>query len=168
MPTLLWVPTLDAVGSILRARTRDTQGNEVGTFNAFTRPNDDQVDGLIITAARDVSAAVGIDLPEVLWEAGGIVASYRAAMLVELSYFPEQVATGRSPYEQLRALYEESLLSLLARVKGDPPGVTPAPGNPSAPPSPPSYDFPLVSTLDYILGPVPGGYVIPWSGGLFQ
>lgn len=30
-------------------------------------------------------------------------------MLIELSFFPEQVATGRSPYEQLKTLHEESI-----------------------------------------------------------
>lgn len=162
MPTLDWVPSLDAVGSILRARTRDTQGNEVGTFTPDTRPTGEQVDGLIYTAASDVSAVVGAELPEDLWSAAYAVASYRSAMLVELSYFPEQVATGRSPYEQLRDLYNESLASLLSRATGTLPGET------GGAASPPSYAFPLISTLDVILGPVPGGYVVPYGGSWYQ
>lgn len=157
-----WTPTLDAVGSILRARTRDTQGNELGTFNGSTRPTDVQVAELIATAVGDVASAVVVDVIEPLWGSASSVATYRAAMLVELSYFPEQVATGRSPYEQLRELYLDSLKSLVFRANDSTPGEGPGV------PSPPSFAFPFTNTLDYVLGPVPGGYVIPYGGGLYQ
>lgn len=162
MPTSDWSPSLRTVGSLLRARTMDRNGSEVGTFNTDTRPSDEQAAGLVVTATNDVAAAVGTEIAEALWPMAESVTSYRAAMLIELSYFPEQVAAGRSPYEQLREIYKESLKNLLARSTGD------APGGEAGAPSPPSYAFPLASTLDYVLGPVPGGYVIPYNGGLFQ
>lgn len=117
---------------------------------------------MVSVAANDVAAAVGSEIPEDLWSIADSVTSYRAAMLIELSYFPEQVAAGRSPYEQIKALYTESLKNLLARSTGD------VPGGEAGAPSPPSYAFPLTNTLDYALGPTPGGYVIPYGGGLFQ
>lgn len=140
----------------------DTNGSEVGTFNSATRPNDEQAAGLVVTATNDVAAAVSRDIPETWWPMAESVASYRAAMLIELSYFPEQVAAGRSPYEQIKALYDAALANLVSRVNDQ----TPAEGPDT--PSPPSYAFPYANTLDYVLGPVPGGYVIPYSGGLFQ
>jgi hypothetical protein len=160
VPTSDWPVGVDAVGSLLRARTRDTQGNEVGTFTGDTRPTDTQVSHLINTSLGDVSSVVGVDLLEGFWAQAAAVVSYRAAMLTELSYFPEQVATGRSPYEQLRDLYTESIknLRLAVSVTGQAPGE----------PSPPSYAFPRANTLDVLLGPVPGGYVIPYNGGPFQ
>lgn len=158
VPTSDWSPSLQTVGSLLRARTRDTNGTEVGTFSPDTRPTDDQATGLVVTATYDVAAAVGSEIPEALWPMAESVTSYRAAMLIELSYFPEQVAAGRSPYEQLKALYTESLKNLLARSTGDAPG-----GEPGAP-SPPSYAFPVANTLDYVLGPAPGGYTVPLDG----
>lgn len=162
MPTSDWPTGVPAVGSILRARTRDTQGNELGTFTPDTRPTADQVLSLINTATGDLAAAVGADLDESLWAQAAVVASYKAAMLVELSYFPEQVATGRSPYEQLRALYLEALAALTSAVGGEAPGV------PGGTVDPPVYSFPVVSTLDAVLGPLPGGYVVPYHGGPFQ
>lgn len=165
MPTSDWPVSVAAVGSVLRARTRDTQGNEVGTFTADTRPTADQVTLLLNTAVGDLAAAVGTDLPEKLWPQAAVVAAYKGAMLVELSYFPEQVATGRSPYEQIRELYLEALRSLTASIDdagGHVPGG--APGVPEEP----VYAFPLASTLDVVLGPPPGGYVVPYSGGPYQ
>lgn len=162
MPTSDWPVSVETVGSVLRARTRDTQGNEVGTFTAETRPTGDQVNSLIGNAVGDLASAVGADLPQPLWGQAAAAATYKAAMLVELSYFPEQVAQGRSPYAQLKDLYDEALASLKVAIGGDAPGE--APGAPS----PPDYAFPLVSTLDAVLGPIPGGYVVPYSGGLYQ
>lgn len=121
-----------------------------------------QASELVVTATNDVAAAVGADIPEAWWPMAESVTSYRAAMLIELSYFPEQVASGRSPYEQLKALYTDALKNLLARATGD------APGGEAGAPSPPSYGFPLANTLDYVLGPTPGGYVVPYSGTWFQ
>lgn len=162
MPTSDWPVTVAAVGSILRARTRDTQGNELGTFTPDTRPTDAQVTSLISNAVGDLASAVGPDLPESLWAQAAVVATYKTAMLVELSYFPEQVATGRSPYEQLQGLYRDALKSLSIAVGED------VPGGSAQIPSPPAYSFPLVSTLDTVLGPVPGGYGVPYSGGTYQ
>lgn len=162
MPTSDWPTSVAAVGSILRARTRDTQGNELGTFTADTRPTADQVLSLLNTAVGDLAAAVGADLPAAVWPQAAVVASYKAAMLVELSYFPEQVATGRSPYEQLRELYLEAMNSLKAAVVEEGGDV---PGDGVDDSAPPSYAFPVVSTLDVVLGPLPGGYTVPYTYG---
>lgn len=165
MPTSNWPTGVEAVGAILRARTRDTNGNEVGTFSTETRPTQEQVEGLIYVAVSDLASCVGPDIEEQYWEQAAVIVSYKVAMLVELSYFPEQVATGRSPYEQLKELYTDALACLKAAVLG---GGTGLPGDPSSLPGEPSYCFPVANTLDHVLGPVPGGYLVPWSGGLFQ
>lgn len=144
-----------SVGSLLRARTRDPDGNEVGTFNAQTRPTDTQVGDLLAVAVGDLASDTGLEIPEAFWVQAGNVATYKAAMLVELSYFPEQVAAGRSPYEQIRELYLEALASLKTALTAT--GAV-LPGEAALLPDPPSYSFPLESTLDHILGPVPGGY----------
>lgn len=165
MPTSDWLPSVGAVGALLRARTRDSHGNELGTFTADTRPTEDQVSGLLTSAAGDLSSAVGADLPQAVWQSAFTTAMYKAALLVELSYFPEQVASGRSPYEQIEELHEKALKNLRAAVEasgGDVPGG--APGVPEAP----AYSFPGASSLDALLGAAPGGYSIPYSGGMYQ
>lgn len=112
MPTSDWAPAVGDVGNVLRARTKNTDGAELGTFSASTRPTDGQVTGIINTAAGDVAAVVGSDLPESTWQLAASVTAVGAAMLVELSFFPEQVATGRSPYDQLAELYKTRLSRL--------------------------------------------------------
>lgn len=109
MPLADWQPDVAAVGAILRARTKDRSNNELGTFTATTRPTEAQVVALIPEAQGDVASAVGAELPEDRWPAARLVAAIQTALLVELSYFPEQVATGRSPYAELKALYDERL-----------------------------------------------------------
>lgn len=153
---------LDTVGSLLRARTQDTGGNQVGSFTTATRPTDTQVAEISLIALGDVEAAVGVAIPDALWGAAETVISYKTAMLVELSYFPEQVTAGRSPYEQIKTLYDEALKALVTRAND------PSPESGAGVPSPPSYAFPLPTTLDYLLGPSPGGYGVPYSGGTFQ
>lgn len=165
MSTAEWPVDVVTVGAILRARTRDTQGNEVGTFNDDTRPNGDQVLSLVAVAVSDLASMIGHDIEEMFWEQAAVVSSYKSAMLVELSYFPEQVATGRSPYAQLKELYDEALNGLKIALAG---AGTDLPGDGSGFPSPPSYAFPLGSTTDHLLGPLPGGYVVPYGGSFYQ
>lgn len=101
-----YTPVIADVGALLRARTKDDDGNELGTFTTNTRPTDAQVSVLIQNAQDFVTAAVDTDIPELAWPMARSVIALRAAMLVELSYFPEQIPTGRSPYENLRVMYE--------------------------------------------------------------
>lgn len=138
MPTADWLPPVAAVGAVLRSRTKDDEGVEMGTFTPDTRPTGDQTSELIDQAQADVAAEVG-DVPEVLWPAARRVTALGAALQVELTYFPEQVATGRSPYEQLRDQYRDALTRLTAQVgevnSGDVLGTGDDPGMPS-------YGFP--------------------------
>jgi hypothetical protein len=105
----LITPTNTAIGALLRARTKDTAGNELGFFNNNTRPTDDEVAALARNGASHLINLVGVPIPDsMLGEAERLVALY-TAMQVELSYFPEQVATGRSPYEQYRQLWLDAI-----------------------------------------------------------
>lgn len=117
-----WAPTVADVGALLHARTKDSSGNELGTFTANTRPTDTQVSELIDQAVDDVITAIGQSLtisPDT-YDTASKVAALGAAMLVELSFFPEQVGSGRSPYAQMLALYNTRLerLKLLVEAEG--------------------------------------------------
>lgn len=113
-----WAPTVANVGALLRARTKDTNGNELGTFTADTRPTGTQVEDLINTAADDVASTLPDQLDPKYWERAAAVSTLGAALKVELSYFPEQVATGRSPYTQLKEMYNDELKRLVNAVQG--------------------------------------------------
>jgi hypothetical protein len=109
MPVSDYTPTIDDVGALLRARTKDSDGEEIGTFTPTTRPTDTEVETLIGQAAGYMSLFVGDDTPQALWEEIGDVVSIRAAMTIELSYYPEQVASDRSAYAQYKLLWDEAV-----------------------------------------------------------
>jgi len=109
-----WAPSVQDVANLLRARTINKNGGEVGTFNAATRPSDEEVQGLIESSYGDVVDAIGqiTDVPSNLVNAASSIVAIGAAMLVEMSYYPEQVGTGRSPYAQLASQYKDKLCRL--------------------------------------------------------
>src|SRR5437868_287879 len=49
------------------------------------------------------------------------VAALKAAVLIEQSYWPEQLGSDRSPYDALQAQYEEAIAALVASVQDDQP-----------------------------------------------
>lgn len=118
MPVSDYTPTVAQVGALLRARTKDTGGNELGTFTSATRPTDTEVNLLIAQAAGTLSTKAGDDIPAALFDEASQLAAIRAAMLVELSYFPEQIMTGRSTYPQLQELWIEGFGSEDGKKKG--------------------------------------------------
>lgn len=126
-------PTVEEVASFIRARTKTQGGNEAGTFNPAawwedasgrgTRPTSEQVT-LLVDNFLPTYLAIWGDVPDAPTDLG--VDAYRNAITrlaalgvaieVELTYWPEQVATGRSPYQQLLDLFntrKTELLSLL-------------------------------------------------------
>jgi hypothetical protein len=126
MPSTDFTPTVADVGALLRARTKTASGSEAGTFTTETRPTADQVTALISTAAQDLVEVTGADIPESVWGSAKTAVIYRTAMLIELSYFPEQVATDRSAYPNYEKLWSEKLITLgeavLQAGGGDLPG----------------------------------------------
>ena len=114
-------PTPADVAALLRARTKDSAGTELGTFTVNTRPTDVQVQQLIVLAEGDVLIQVGDELgPVTAAEATSMIA-LRAACMVEVSYWPEQIRTNRSAYDELWRMYEagmENLKELIAAGGG--------------------------------------------------
>lgn len=119
MPISDWSPEVASIGAILRARTKDKTGNEIGTFTPDTRPTDAQIVEQIDIANGKIVSVHSEELPEFAWPSAKRAAALQSAMLVELSYYPEQVATGKSPYDELKALYEEEMANLTKRIEGE-------------------------------------------------
>jgi hypothetical protein len=99
----------------MRARTKDNMGKEQGTFTAGTRPTRAAVQQIIQMAADDVVGKYA-DIDAACQETAREAIKLKAAMEIELSYFPEQITTGRSPFEQYRELYNDTLTNLEACV----------------------------------------------------
>lgn len=119
MPVSDFTPTASQVADLIRARTVDTDGHEIGAFTSATRPTDTQVQGLIGQATMLVGAKVGADLPVALRGYATHLAALRAAMLVEMSYWPEQVNDAASPYQQLSQIADELSTALTAALEGE-------------------------------------------------
>lgn len=111
-------PSVEDVAALLRARTKDAEGREVGTFNDETRPNAEQVELHIDAALGLVSLRIPLTVPEQWQPAVATLVAYRAALRIEKSYFPEQVRTDRSAYDQLREEYLDDLRALEEALAG--------------------------------------------------
>jgi hypothetical protein len=115
MATSDWAPLVADVG-VLRARTKDRYGNELGTYTSETRPTADQVNQLIEMAVADIESEVG-SVPDKLQDAARRVAAIGTAMLVELSFSPpDENDSGRSSYDRLKELYDERFARLKAQI----------------------------------------------------
>ena len=116
-----WRPTVNDVAALLRARTQ-ALNTESGTFSEDTRPTKAQVQVLIGQAVNEVATRLGTDeLPsdDVSAYARELVA-IRAAMAVEISYFPEQTNIDQSAYEHLKELFDAGLLALIDALPDTP------------------------------------------------
>jgi hypothetical protein len=133
-------PSIAEVASLLRARTKAIGGKEVGTFNTQTRPTADEVDNLIDEGIDEVLGKVKVPEPGTAYEGRvrGAIALY-AAILIELSYFPEQVGSAKSPVASYEKLYEKRIKSLIAEsITGEVDGE----GGASSEPADPAWTFP--------------------------
>jgi len=126
-----YAPNVAQVARKILSRTRDQYGNTLGTFNTNTTPTEQQVSAIILDVLPNVADEVGDEIPPEYFDDAAEVVALRAAMQVELDFFPDQVATDRSPYPQLADLYEKELerlrQSISVAVDGEP--VDTAPSN---------------------------------------
>jgi hypothetical protein len=133
MPVSEYTPTVAEVGALVRARTVDAGGNETGTFSNTTRPSEAEVLNLINDCVQECYSFFGQDIPDSLGEEKNALrnsakrcVSFGAAALVELSYFPEQVGTNRSPYKMYQERYEKGHKVIAKSISdieaGDEPG----------------------------------------------
>src|SRR5262245_46024002 len=112
------MPTTTEVARLLRARTKDKNGIEVGDWSVDTRPTPTQVQDLLDMAYGDVVAQAGTAdvLSGTNEQAARTMVALRAAMFVELSYFPEQVRSDRSAYPEYKRLYDDGMRALLDAI----------------------------------------------------
>lgn len=126
MPASDYKPTIEQIGALLYERTADSVGNKLGTFTETTRPTATNVSSIIERAVGTVSSTVGNEIPESCWEMARSLVALRAAMLIEVSFFPEQIRADKSPFESYRKMYEFDLADLRKAVaeagSGEEPG----------------------------------------------
>jgi hypothetical protein len=113
-----WRPALVEVGALVRARTKSKMGGPpLGTFTDNTLPKGEEVEALISYATSSVASRIGLSpcTDALKSRARGMAALY-TAMLIELSYFPEQVGSDRSPYAKYKELYDDGMGALTEAV----------------------------------------------------
>ena len=116
-----WAPTVDGVAARLLARTQQTNGVMAKTFNSYTFPTDTDVTALIQEAVTLIRPRLG-PVPDALSDSAQALVTLRAAMMVELSCFPEQVGEATSPYNSLEMEYRLALKDWDEQAKGQEPG----------------------------------------------
>lgn len=119
MPSSDYAPSTQDVAAMLRARTRDVNGNYVTTanddgdqvpdFNEATTPTAIGASALIAEALDEDVDAIGADIPEDDWTAARRVVTLLAAANIEMSYFPEQAAANNSTYNMLMKRHDGRL-----------------------------------------------------------
>lgn len=111
------LPDVDAVGALLHDRTVDDDSAEVGTFTANTRPTASDVRSLIAEAANDVAMAVGTKFTDAKQRrAARSLITLGASLLVELSFFRDQLRNDSEAYDRAKDLYDERTKRLIEAV----------------------------------------------------
>lgn len=113
-------PSLEDLGSILRVRTvvPGSGGKEEGTFNTKTRPTAVEAEAIITNAVAQTLLSTGPDIPERFWEPAKTVILYMAAVLLELSFYKNEIDKGISAYPAYQQLYKDSLDGLINSISG--------------------------------------------------
>lgn len=112
MPISEWTPEVREIATLVRARTKDRFGAEVGTFNEDTKPNGEQASEMIQSAVQELAPSFGQDIPDALRgerdelrRGAKTCVSLLAAMNIEMSLYPEQVSRNLSSYGALEARF---------------------------------------------------------------
>jgi hypothetical protein len=139
------------IARLMPSRVQETVESVID-FNTDTTPSKAQVEAIIQDAAEELALSVDDDIPTAAQPLAKRVLTFRAAMLVELGYFPNQIDTGESPYPQLKEEYETWLKRLIESVQdiaagGDPGSSDDAPGGGG-----PLFTFPPAGTSGRALG----------------
>jgi hypothetical protein len=118
-------PSIEQVALLIRSRTKDSNGLEVGTFDGDTRPTAEQVELFIDQASALVTMQLpAATIPAELAAAAAAVIALEAACSIEKAYWPEQARSDRSPYALLKVEYDEALAALRTAVEaGGPAGL---------------------------------------------
>ncbi len=114
--TIPWRPNVNDVAALIRARTKDAQSNEVGTFTDNTRPTDAEVEELITNGCAKVASFVGWNLPADAEPEARHLAALWTACEIEQSYWPEQVRSDRSPFAQLMQMFTFNIAQFVEYV----------------------------------------------------
>lgn len=117
MTDFAWEATVADVAALLPQRTKGEWGTD-GEFTDDTTPSAAQVQNLLDKAAGRIAGKLNLKDGEDICADGPLelaeeVHALRAAMMVELTFFANQLRTDQSPYEKLKEQYDEGIKDLV-------------------------------------------------------
>jgi hypothetical protein len=115
-----WTPAVQDVANYLIARTRMANGELAGTFNSLTFPTDVQVLGIIQQQVSLYAPRMG-DVSDNLADSATALLALRAAIVVEESYFVEQIATDLSAHKEMVDEFKFAMMDWRKAAEGDVP-----------------------------------------------
>jgi hypothetical protein len=109
------LPDVTQVAAILHARTRSNEtGEEVGTFDATTRPTATQVADYTDQAVIEVEMRLPVnELDARLTSYATRLVALRAAMFIEIGLEPDRTTDSDSAYARLKELYDGGMQILM-------------------------------------------------------
>lgn len=107
-----WIPSVDDVAAILRSRTVDRDGNELGTFTSATEPTGTEVARKITQEAGALVGYVG-EPPKGQWELARKVVAYVVAAELELNTWRDD----RGAYNDLAAIRDSEYAHLVLAIR---------------------------------------------------
>jgi hypothetical protein len=110
-------PSTDDVATLERTRIVDPGGGDPGTFTADTHPTAAEVEKLIDAAIDDVMVLIPYAIDPRHYEQVRNAVTLYSAVLVESSYFREQMEEGSVAL--YREMYEATIASINARATED-------------------------------------------------
>lgn len=110
-------PTVAQVGSVIRARTKTSGGQEIGTFDDTTRPTGDQVEDLIDLTLSDTAASLGEDIPAALWKGVTMLVAINTANVIQASYWPEQTASNPTLFDFWTKWYTDGVAKMALAIR---------------------------------------------------
>lgn len=121
---LPWFPSLREIAVHIRNRTIERATNRfIGTFTDLTRPTEEEAWEAAELAINDIIADTGrLDRTGISSDSHRAVrslAALRAAMIIERSFFSEQVGTNKSPYPGLERDWERRLPKVVDAIAED-------------------------------------------------
>lgn len=115
----IMMPTTRNVAAYIPTRPKTPGGSLLLDFTSDTYPQREHVEDRIRAATNWIYAKTGmISDPALALSACHLIAIY-AAMLTELGFYPEQISNDKSPYKELKKLYDEGVKALIEAVGGD-------------------------------------------------
>jgi len=126
MPGTDYKPSLEEVAAITLQRTADSLGNISGIFSSETRPTEEQAERIVEFALNDVIPMIGYQIPSNLWEGASNLVALRAAMLIEVTLYGQEIRNQISPYPYYKELFDTALVEIQEEVANEEAGGDPA------------------------------------------